>query len=190
MKFQDPPCVGGFLFLAILSLLTITIPRYTARMKMPVSHGHGFPLTEDFSKSFMFSIHQMFFLVEKRLEHILSKRKSLSFSQFLILVGFHCEESAGISQSVVAERLHLTEATVSRHITTLVEQGLLSRMEDKANRRKHIIAITSKGKAAFKKTGAIVHKELDSIFSPIKEKDRANIMKNFSAVLDQLLSKK
>ena len=144
----------------------------------------------DFCKTFMYSIHQMYFLVEKRLEHVLIKAKYISCSQFMILVGFRCGCDAPVSQSSIAERLHLTEATVSRHISTLVEMGLLSRTEDKANRRKHIITITPKGNKTFDSARKLIDKELESIFSVIKEKDRSNIIKNFSEVLNSLLSKK
>ncbi len=159
-------------------------------MNLPRSHVANCMHEDDFSKTFMFSIHQMFFLVQKHLEHVLSKHKSLSFSQFLILVGFHCEDEHAVSQASIADRLHLTEATVSRHISTLVKAGFLSRTEDKANRRKHSIAITAQGMKAFKKTADLIHAELDIIFSPIKERDRTLIMENFSAVLNQLLGKK
>lgn len=151
------------------------------------SHSH---LKHDFSKSFMYSIHQMHFLVQKHLEHVLLQHKSLSFSQFMILVGFTCSAEASVSQSCIADRLNLTEATVSRHISSLVELGLLSRSEDKENRRKHIISITEKGKKAFTSASAIIDKELASVFSSVKEKDRDAIMKNFSTVLSQLLTKK
>ncbi len=144
----------------------------------------------DFSKGFMYSVHQMYFLVEKHLEQALLRSKSISFSQFMILVGFRCSDSGPVSQSLIADHLHLTEATVSRHISTLVDMGLLSREEDKANRRKHIIKITAKGSKAFESSKKVIDKELGSIFSVIKEKDRENIMKNFDAVLNILLSKK
>lgn len=144
----------------------------------------------DFSKGFMYSVHQMYFLVEKHLEQALLRTKSISFSQFMILVGFRCSDSGPVSQSHIADHLHLTEATVSRHISTLVDMGLLSREEDKGNRRKHIIKITVKGTKAFESAKKIIDKELDSIFHVIKEKDRDSIMKNFSAVLAGLLAKK
>lgn len=144
----------------------------------------------DFSKSFMYSIHQMYFLVQKHLEHSLSKSKSISFSQFMILVGFRCSTSGPVSQSAIAEQLYLTEATVSRHISTLVDLGLLSRTEDKANRRKHIIKITPKGIKAFESARKVIDDQLNSVFSVIKEKERAGIMKNFEEVLSALLSKK
>lgn len=145
---------------------------------------------DDFSKSFMYAIHQTYFLVQKHLEHILLKRKSLSFSQFFILVGFTCSPNKPVSQSLIAERLHLTEATVSRHITTLVDLGFLSRSEDAANRRKHIILITKKGTQAFQAASKVIDKELESIFSSIPTKDRTNIIKNFYTIITTLRSTK
>lgn len=108
----------------------------------------------------------------------------------MILVSFKCSETGEMSQSLIAERLNLTEATVSRHISALVREGLLTRTEDTSNRRKHIISITTKGKNAFKKAANHIDKELHVLFAPIKDADRKNIMKNFSAVLTELLGKK
>ena len=147
-------------------------------------------MSDDFSKSFMYSIHELYFLVQKHLEQVLSKHKSLSFSQFLILVGFKCSPTVAVSQSSIAERLNLTEATVSRHVSTLVALDLLSRTEDLSNRRKYTITLTSKGKKVFDAASSLIDKELSVIFSSIKEKDRAGIMKNFSTILSQLQSKK
>lgn len=144
----------------------------------------------EFSKSFMYSIHQLYFLVQKHLEHALSQSHHISFSQFMILVGFQCSNSVHVSQSAIAEYLYLTEATVSRHISTLVDLGLLSRSEDETNRRKHVIRITSKGKKAFDDARNSINAELQTLFGVIKEKDRSAIMKNFNNVLTVLLAKK
>ncbi len=138
----------------------------------------------------MYSMHQMHFLVQKHLEHVLLQHKSLSFSQFMILVGFTCSSDASVSQSCIADRLNLTEATVSRHISSLVELGLLSRSEDKKNRRKHVISITEKGKKTFASASLIIDKELVNIFSSIQVKDREAIMKIFSTVLSKIPTKK
>jgi DNA-binding MarR family transcriptional regulator len=163
---------------------------YTFVMKTPVSARLSPGMEHDFSKNFMYTIHQMCFLVQKHLEQVLTKKKSLSFSQFMILVGFKCSDDGNVSQSEIAERLNLTEATVSRHISSLVEHQYLSRAEDKKNRRKHIIALTDKGKKAFDKASLIIEKELKTIFTPIHEKDRIVILKNFSTILTSLLAKK
>jgi DNA-binding MarR family transcriptional regulator len=159
--------------------------RYTLGMKTPLSQ-----VSHDFSKNFMYTIHQMCFLVQKHLEHVLLKKKSLSFSQFMILVGFKCSDTADVSQSEIAERLNLTAATVSRHISVLVDHGYLERANDAKNRRKHIITITDKGKKAFEKASHIIETELTRIFQPISQKDRTSIMKNFSTIAHSLLAKK
>lgn len=143
----------------------------------------------DFSKTFMYSIHQMHFLIQKRLESVLFQAKLISFSQFLILVGCTCDSKLPISQSRIAEELYLTEATVSRHISTLVALGYLSSIPDITNRRKHVITITPQGKKVFEKAHTLIHQELTSIFSAIKEENRDDIMKNFSLVLSKLLKK-
>lgn len=145
---------------------------------------------DDFSKSFMYSINQVYFLVEKRISTILAHAHKMSFSQFMILVGFKCSESGPVSQTCIANQLHLTEATVSRHISSLVSMKYLSRKEDTKNRRKHIISITDKGHTAFKEAQTIIDKELHNIFSSIKQGDRASIMRNFDDVITHLLTKK
>jgi DNA-binding MarR family transcriptional regulator len=154
-------------------------------MKTPVSRNE-----HDFSKNFMYTIHQMCFLVQKHLEHVLSAKKSLSFSQFMILVGFKCSDVGDVSQSEIAERLNLTAATVSRHISTLVDHGYLERANDAKNRRKHIITITSKGKKAFEKASHVIESELAKLFQPIREKERTSIMKSFSTIVHSLMAKK
>jgi MarR family transcriptional regulator for hemolysin len=138
----------------------------------------------DWSKSFMYAIHQTYFLVEKRLEHKLHDAKGITFSQFLILLGLHCKSNT--SQSGIAQFLYLTEATVSRHITALEKEKLLTRKEDPDNRRKHILTMTTKGTAAFASAHAIIERELKEVFSSVPEKDRSLIMDVFHGVIKNL----
>ncbi len=140
----------------------------------------------DWSKSFMYSIHQTYFLVQKKLEHKLQKVGNISFSQFLILLPLHCKGHA--SQSDIADYLHLTEATVSRHINSLSKDGILTRKEDPDNRRKHILALTPKGVKEFTNTHRVIEFELKNIFEVIPVKDRMLITKAFDTVLEKLVS--
>jgi DNA-binding MarR family transcriptional regulator len=145
---------------------------------------------EDFSQSFMYSVHQMHFLVSKHLDHILLTKKALTFSQFMILVAFKCPNSGSVSQQDIALQLDLTEATVSRHIASLVSLGYILRSEDASNRRRHILSLTTKGNNAFQKAKAIIDQELSTLFSVVKESERNTIMKLFSTVLTQLSTMK
>ncbi len=147
-------------------------------------------IEKEFSKSFMYSIHQVYFLASKHIEKILNKEKKLTFSQFMIIASFEdCGTTKHESQSLIAKCLHITEATVSKHTKKLEELEFLSKVEDKNNRRKYIIKVTEKGKKEFKKTKMIIQKELDQIFSIIDKKDREDIIKNFTKILDTLLTK-
>ena len=141
----------------------------------------------DWSKSFMYAIHQTYFLVEKRLEHKLHDAKGISFSQFLILLGLHCK--ANTSQSGIARFLYLTEATVSRHISALEKDKYLTRKEDPENRRRHLLTMTPHGAKAFADAHAIIERELKEIFSVIPMKDRSLITASFKSVITQLKHK-
>lgn len=139
----------------------------------------------DWSKTFMYSLHETYFLVQKRLETRLLEHDAITFSQFLILLPLKCQHEG--SQSDVASFLHLTEATVSRHISTMEKEGLLHKKEVVGNRRKHVITLTAKGLAAFKKAHAIIEQELKELFAVIPEKDRTRITHTFDSVLKKLI---
>lgn len=141
----------------------------------------------DWSKSFMYQIHQTYFFAQKRLEHELTRAKGISFSQFLILLGLHCKESS--SQTEIADFLYLTEATVSRHITALEKGKYLTRKEDPQNRRRHVLTLTAKGEKAFVAAHKVIEDELKDIFGPIPKKDRALISTAFERVLAKLIGK-
>ena len=138
----------------------------------------------DWSKSLMYSIHQTHFLVEKHLEQKLTKARGISFSQFLILLPLHCNKSA--SQTEVAHFLHLTEATVSRHISGMAKELLITSKEDSKNRRKNILELTKKGKTAFDNAHSVIEKELETIFAIVPQSDRQNISHTFEAILKKL----
>lgn len=143
-----------------------------------------------FSKSFMYNVHQMYFLVQKHLEKKLLKSKTLSFSQFLVLVCFvdcrNTQDKNMQTQANVAKKMHLTEATVSRHIEKLKKLKFLVKKQDEHNKTKHIIELTQKGKTEFGKSQKIIEGELEEIFNVIKISDRKNIIQNFDKVLQKL----
>ena len=138
----------------------------------------------DWSKSFMYSLHETYFMTQKRLEQKLSLSDGLTFSQFLILLPLHCRDFA--SQNDIAEFLHLSEATVSRHVTGLVKDGYIIKNEEHGNRRKHILKLSKSGTSAFMKAHAAIEEELKSIFHVIPLKDRENISRSFELVLTKL----
>jgi DNA-binding MarR family transcriptional regulator len=146
---------------------------------------------DDFYGSFMHVIHMLYIGVQKHLEQALITHKQVSFSQFVILVGFSstCGQS-DTTQVKLAEHLMLTEATVSRHITALVGMKLLSKKKHPKNKKSYNLALTTQGTKTFLSAKKIIMKELDVLFSHITEKDREIIIKNFITTLSTLQQKK
>lgn len=135
----------------------------------------------------MYSIHQTYFLIEKRLEHRLHDDHGITFSQFLIMLGLHCNTRT--SQSAIANFLYITEATVSRHITQLEKAKLLTKKEDPENRRKHILTMTPKGTLAFTKAHTLIEAELKFVFGEIPTENRHLIEEIFDGIITRLSHK-
>ena len=49
----------------------------------------------------------------------------------------------------LAEAVGVKEATLTHHLNTMEERGLITRARDVANRRIHVVALTEEGEAAF-----------------------------------------
>jgi DNA-binding MarR family transcriptional regulator len=136
----------------------------------------------------MYGIHEMHFLIAKHLEQELSARGKITFSQFLILLPPHCRDHATF-QSEIAEMLHLTEATVSRHVKTLTALGYLEHHVDPSNKRKHLLLLTKKGETEFREAQQIIEQTLKAVFEGIPEKDRSLITGTFDRVVETLLAR-
>ena len=145
---------------------------------------------DDFNGGFMHVIHMLYMGIQKHLEQTLSASKQISFSQFVILVGFSRKNESRITQAKLAEHLMLTEATVSRHINILVTMKLLHKEKDPNNKKSYILSLTPYGATTFMNAKKVIMKELDSLFSHISEKDRKMIIKNFTITIEALQQKK
>ena len=148
------------------------------------------PIDSDFSGGFMHAIHQFYCTIHKHLEQTLTSKKQISFSQFMILIGFSSKEYLYITQSKLADHLMLTEATVSRHISTLVTKKLLTKEKDPDNKRSYKLSLTPRGITVYLEAKKIIMEELDTYLSSIKETDREIIIKNFIRITETLNEKK
>lgn len=138
------------------------------------------------SKSFLYAIHQTHFLIEKRLAERLTKERRISFSQFMVLMALSC--CAKRSQADIAGYLFLTEATVSRHVRTLIASGLLVKKSNPKSRREFVLSITSKGREEIERVRAIVDREFQSIVSPLCSADRSTLLSAMTSLLSSLQS--
>ena len=136
------------------------------------------------SRGFLYTIHQTNFLIEKRLVERLAKERRISFSQFVVLMGLAC--CAKRSQADIAEHLFLTQATVSRHVRTLIANGLLVKKINPRSKRECILTITLKGRKEMARARDIVEQEMKNIVAPIRSADRMLLLNVFRSLLTTL----
>lgn len=140
-----------------------------------------------FPKEFIHGLHQMYFLMGKRLEKKFLDAKFFTFSQFwvihCILVCAHDSEN---SQAEIAKGMFVSEATISKHIEKLQKLKFLKSEIDPKSRRRHILKVTEKGKVVYEKAQKVLNQELEKIFYKIKESDKKIILKNFVQILENI----
>mgnify|MGYP003441389293 CR=1 FL=1 len=144
----------------------------------------------DFCGGIMHAVHLFYFSIHKHVEHVLSLRGTISFSQFIILVGFSNQEASHMTQAKLAEHLMLTEATVSRHITTLVTKKLLTKVKDIANKKSYRLSLTPLGSKVYTDTKNIITNELDIYLSTISESHKKIIITNLTKITTLLNQKR
>jgi MarR family transcriptional regulator for hemolysin len=85
------------------------------------------------------------------------------------------------NQRELAEAVGIREATLTHHLNSMDERGLITRRRDPANRRVHLVELTELGEAAFHRMrGAAV---------AFDEKLRAGFSDDEVASLESLLSR-
>jgi DNA-binding MarR family transcriptional regulator len=123
------------------------------------------------SGELMYSLHVLHGELEKKLETALAKKESLSLSQYLVLVGFASGDES-LSQAKLAEKLRLTEATISRHIGILIERKLLIRKKEGSNRKAYALSLTELGVGVFQETEEKVFEEVEKYFSVLDNQEK------------------
>lgn len=147
-------------------------------------------LKQNFSESLMYQLHESVFLIEKRLEKKLSLISPLSFSQFVILMGVTCKGSDVGGQSSLADFLHMTEATVSRHISKLSKDGFLVKISNPVNKKEKNLVLTDDGQKKFNKAQRELKRELDRVFAPLPDRDQKKIISSMTLLTTSLLKEK
>lgn len=133
----------------------------------------------------IFKIHKFVLLSEKNLDKILQSEIDLSFSQSMILV--HIAHHPDTSQRNVAYERYITPAAVSRHIETLEALGFISRIDNEANRREHMLQITKRGEEIVKFAEKMIDLEMKNMSDRLSRDEIDQINDVFERLLSRFL---
>jgi DNA-binding MarR family transcriptional regulator len=103
----------------------------------------------------------------RQTDQMLQEQLGIGLSQFKILMVL--EWNPRIQQSLIADSLGQTEASVSRQIKLLQTKGLLVSRPDPQNRRKHITAPTAMGLQITEAAAAIMRRSFGPEFANMGE---------------------
>lgn len=82
-------------------------------------------------------------ITDRRADQALQERMGIGMSQYRVMVVLRA--GPGVQQKHIAEVLSQTEASISRQVKLMVEQGLVTSRVSQANRRQHLTALTTRG---------------------------------------------
>jgi MarR family transcriptional regulator, transcriptional regulator for hemolysin len=101
---------------------------------------------------------------------------------WLVLVSLKSQQLR--NQRELAEAVGIREATLTHHLNSMDEQGLITRRRDPANRRVHLVELTDAGEAAFQRlrgAAAAFDKQLRAGFSDDEVTDLETLLSRLEA---------
>ncbi len=134
-------------------------------------------------------------VIERHIDSCIREAGQYGISQFKILLSIqrlagNSKKGLGIKgrccQSVIAQHLGVSEAAVSRQISVMASDRLLTRTHDPDEKRRVVLGLTAKGKGFLSKTMRMVDKELARIFRPISKTSRNQLASHLNKTLESL----
>ncbi len=129
-------------------------------------------------------LNHLAFVMGRQSDQILQERLGIGFSQFKILMVL--KKNPHIQQKDIAQRLGQTEASISRQIKLLHDDGLLQTVKRPENKREHITTLTLKGERFTDEALEILAGFGDPIFEPLSDKQKANLIDHLQVIHDGL----
>lgn len=90
-----------------------------------------------------FLLHHLAFSLARQSDQVLQENLGISFSQFKIMMVL--QKHPHVRQNMIADRLGQTEASISRQIKLMHDDGLLQSIPRAEDRRENITTLTTRG---------------------------------------------
>lgn len=111
--------------------------------------------------AFYMNIHDLYILLNQRMEQIERDTDGLSYGQYRILRCISKEKDQRVNQQQLVEETCLRRPTISQHLKGLSEKGYITHTMVEGNRRCKEISITDTGRSALKQMDRTVERELE-----------------------------
>ena len=141
-----------------------------------------------YSQEITYTLHKLVFLMDKLGDQSLQKKVNLTFSQFRILMAVGYKEN--ISQRDIADFWDMTQAAVSRQVEILIKKKLVSKKDNKENRREHMLNLTQQGEQLLVKATGVLDNTYQTIYSVIPQSEQGKMSQNLDKLLQAICNGK
>lgn len=138
----------------------------------------------------LYSMKEFSFLSERYLEkNLQNEAAEISLSQIVVLASIDIKNAEGTAphQCNIAEFLHVTEATISKHIKSLITLGYLRKSERKNKKRGNNIELTPEGSKKLQVYLTVVNAHIYKLLSPLSLSEKNDLRNILQKLLKPLL---
>lgn len=130
------------------------------------------------------ALHHLVYELDSQADRILRSRFGMTFSQFLFLANLEAGANADIS--MLAERIGVSRAAVSKRLPWFLQRDLVYVADDPANKKRVMIGLTAKGGELVERSGQALELEFAGIFASIDGVDLEALNRDLNTVLGHL----
>jgi DNA-binding MarR family transcriptional regulator len=133
-----------------------------------------------------YMLHHLSAVLARNSDQVLQEQLGIGFSQFKILM--IVQEASGVQQKVLAKKLGQTEASISRQVKLLIDDGLLTSQISPRNRREHLTYLTARGIKVTEKSMGILNTYHAPVFARLNEKQQVQLQELLGSLHDAMCS--
>jgi DNA-binding MarR family transcriptional regulator len=115
-------------------------------------------------------------IVEKRLRARLDEEFATTLPRFDVLAALE-RHPEGLRMSALSEFLMVSNGNVTGVVSRLIDDGLVTRTVDRADRRSATVRVTRKGREAFLKMAAANERWMDDMFADLSAAQIEQLMR-------------
>ncbi len=117
--------------------------------------------------------HHISFVLARQSDQVLQEQLGIGFSQFKIMLIL--QQATGVRQREIASKLGQTEASISRQIKVLQDNGMVTSQANPTSRREHLVRLTPKGIKVIDKALEILNSYHAPIFNRLSQRQQVQL---------------
>ena len=123
--------------------------------------------------------------IDTIVKHELHQNFNITFADFNLLRAILILGTC--SQVEIADHNLVTEAAISKRISKLIKNNLITKTTDQNDTRKHLLSLTPKGKKKMNSIFKVIKKRMEAIFKNIQPQERTQLLLLLKATLKEVV---